>query len=255
MKNRRIRAVRPELSVVIVAKNEAANIGACLDSVRWAGEIVVLDSGSTDNTQDLCRRAGCRVLSEPWLGFGPTKKRAVEAASHDWILSVDADERVSETLAEKIRETLESPAFKGYRIRRHSHYLGRRVRFGGWQYDRPLRLFDRRAGNFNDRQVHERVVLNGPVGVLDEPILHHPYPTLESHISKMTRYAFLGAAEIPARRRTGTWLGAFGHGFQKFLKMYVFQLGFLDGWTGLVLAWNSAFGVYLKYLKQWLADR
>jgi glycosyltransferase involved in cell wall biosynthesis len=247
--------VRPELSVVIVAKNEAANIAACLESVAWADEIVVLDSGSADGTPDLCRRAGCRVIEEPWLGFGPTKRRAVETASHDWVLSIDADERVSGPLAARIRETLDRPAFSGYRIRRRSHYLGEPVRFCGWQYDRPLRLFDRRAGNFNDRQVHERVVLNAPAGVLEEPLFHHPYPTLETHIAKMTRYAFLGAGQIPARKRTVTRLGAFLHGNQKFLKMYLFQLGFLDGWTGLVLAKNSAFGVYLKYLKQWMDDR
>jgi glycosyltransferase involved in cell wall biosynthesis len=247
--------VRPDLSVVIVAKNEAANIAACLDSVRWASEIVVLDSGSTDGTQDLCRRAGCRVIAQPWLGFGPTKRRAVEAASHDWILSVDADERVTAELAAAILKTLEAPRFAGYRIRRNSYYLGRRVRYGGWQYDRPLRLFDRRRGNFNDRQVHERVALDGPAGAIEAPLLHHPYPTLESHIAKMTRYAFLAAAEKPGRERPGTGLGAFGHGLQKFLKMYCFQLGFLDGWTGLVLAGNSAFGVYLKYLKRWLESR
>jgi glycosyltransferase involved in cell wall biosynthesis len=247
--------VRPELSVVIVAKNEAVNIAACLESVAWADEIVVLDSGSADDTQELCRRAGCRVIEEPWLGFGPSKRRAVEAASHDWILSVDADERVSKPLAARIRETLGCPAFPGYRIRRRSHYLGKPVRFSGWQYDRPLRLFDRRAGNFNDRQVHERVVLNGPAGVLEESLFHHPYPTLESHIAKMTRYAFLGASGIPARRRTATRWGAILRGQHKFLKMYLFQLGFLDGWTGLVLAKNSAFGAYLKYLKQWMDDR
>lgn len=247
--------MRPELSVVIVAKNEAANMPACLESVSWADEILVLDSGSTDGTLELCRGAGCRVITEPWMGFGPTKRRAVESASHDWVLSVDADERVSAPLAARIRETLAHPGFSGYRVRRRSHYLGEPVRFSGWQNDRPLRLFDRRAGNFNDRPVHERVVLAGPAGVLEEPLFHHPYPTLESHMAKMTRYAFLGAGQIPGRKRAFTRLGAFFHGHHKFLKMYLFQLGFLDGWTGLVLAKNSAFGVYLKYLKQWLNDR
>lgn len=243
--------MKNKLSVVMITKNEEANIQACLESVRWADEIVVRDSGSTDRTVELCRKFGCKVIQGKWEGFGLSKRVAVEAARHSWILSLDADERVTEPLALKIQQILENPKYHGYRIQRHSYYLGHRIRFSGWQFDRPLRLFDKRFGNFNEKVVHESVQLQGPVGFIKEPLLHYPYPDLSSHMAKMSRYAFL-ASELPSPHRCRFLGCVFFHGIHKFLKMYFFQWGFLDGWPGLVLAVNSAFGVYLKYLNRWV---
>lgn len=246
--------MRNKLSVVIITKNEEANIQACLESVQWADEIVVRDSGSTDRTVALCKEFGCKVIEGQWEGFGLSKRLAVEAASHSWILSLDADERVTELLALKIQQILENPEYSGYRIQRHSYYLGHRIRFSGWQFDRPLRLFDKRCGNFNEKPVHESVQIQGPVGSIKESILHYPYPDLSSHIAKMSRYAFLARGVVP-KHRCRFWGCVFFHGLHKFLKMYCFQLGVLDGWPGLVLAVNSAFGVYLKYLNQWVEGK
>jgi len=240
-----------KLSVVMITKNEESNIEACLKSIQWADEIVVYDSGSSDETVAICRKFGCKVIQGPWKGFGPTKRMAVEHATFDWILSLDADERVSAPLRLRIQQILIHPECHGYRIRRHSYYLGHRIRFSGWQFDRPLRLFHRQFGNFNEKVVHESVRIHGPVGNITEPIVHYPYPTLESHIAKMSRYAFLAAQGTPRHRCKNLGCVLF-HGVHKFLKMYVFQFGFLDGWPGLVLAKNSAFGVYLKYLSLWL---
>lgn len=243
--------MKNKLSVVIITKNEAANIKACLESVQWADEIIVRDSGSTDGTLALCREFGCKVIEGKWEGFGLSKRLATESASHSWVFSLDADERVTEPLRLKILQILENPQYAGYRIQRQSYYLGHRIRFSGWQFDRPLRLFDKRYGNFNEKPVHESVKIQGPVGYLKEPILHFPYPDLFSHITKMSRYAFL-ASEMPSQHLCKFFGCVFFHGIHKFLKMYFFQLGFLDGWPGLVLAVNSAFGVYLKYLYRWI---
>jgi len=244
------------LSVVIITRNEERNIRGCLASVRWADEVVVVDSGSTDNTVGLCRQSGCRVIETEWLGFGRTKRLAVDSASNDWILALDADEQVSASLRQSIADLFGTgPDRNGYRVKRRTFYLGREVRHCGWNHDYPVRLFHRKHGNFNERTVHESVQLSGPAGTIEEAILHYSYPTVHSHLQKMERYAELGAEAMLGQGRRSSVPLALLHGAGKFLKMYVWQLGFLDGQTGFLLALHSAFGVYWKYVKLWEQNR
>ncbi|MBN1426214.1 glycosyltransferase family 2 protein [Candidatus Fermentibacteria bacterium] len=245
------------LSVVLITRDEEANIARCLESVRWAHEVVVVDSGSTDHTVEICQSLSCRVIQTAWKGFGLTKRYAVEQASHDWILSVDADEVVTPELTHAIRFLLDGePQAAAYRIRRRSCYLGTPIRFSGWQHDRPIRLFDRRRGTFNDRSLHESVVVDGPVEtVRSGDLLHYPYPTVSSHLAKMERYSALGAQRLFTQGQSASIPEAVARGTAKFIKMFFLRGGFLDGKVGFVLAENSAFGVYLKYLKLWELSR
>jgi len=230
-----------KLSVTIITKNEAENIGSCIESV---------------DTVNICRELGCRVVKTEWLGFGLTKQFAVDSAKHDWILSLDADERVSPELRSAIQRILSNDtSIQGYKINRNSYYLNKLIHYSGWQNDRPLRLFDRRYGKFNDRIVHESVKTDGKTGMIREPILHYPYPDLNTHINKINRYSSLGAQKALELGQTASVPGAVLRGTFKFLKMYIFKLGYLDGVNGLLLALISSFGVSLKYFKLWKLNR
>lgn len=242
--------MRARLSAVIITLNEARNIERCLKSIDWADEILVADTGSTDQTVDVCKQLGARVIETDWLGFGPTKRWAVEKASYDWILSIDADEEVTPELRERIERILDdaNPAV-AYRIKRISYYLGKRIRFCGWQRDYPLRLFNRKYGNFNLKTVHESVEFNGTVERIDEPINHYTYPTISDHIRKMNTYTSL-AGESTGQARCSL-PGALLRALFRFFRMYLLHLGFLDGKVGFLLCLNSAFGIYLKYIKRW----
>ncbi len=244
-----------KLSVTIITKNEEHNIKRCLKSVQWADEIVVVDDGSTDRTPEICQQYTSKVIHSDWLGFGPLKQLAVNSATNDWIFSIDSDEEVSEALRLKIQSILKNPEHDGYRIKRISFYLGMRIRFCGWQRDYPLRLFHRKHGNFNDKVVHESVRITGEVGKIEAPILHYTYPTVQSHVERMNRYSELGLEKLVTSKKTSSIAGAVVRGIAKFIKMYVLQLGFFDGRVGFVLCYNSAFGVYLKYMKLWEKQR
>jgi len=240
------------LSVVIIACNEEANIGRCLKSVRWADEIVVADSGSSDNTLKICREYGCRIRRTKWLGFSGTRRFAARQASHDWILSVDADEEVSAELAAEIQSLLKgTPRFNGYRIPVRSFFLGKRMRHSGWDRESHVRLFDRRRATYNDRLIHEGLRVRGGKGDLKGVLWHYPYPTLDRYIQKMNQYSELGALSLHRRGKTSSPFKAFMHAVLKFNKMYFLQRGILDGRRGFVLAAVSAVSVYFKYLKLW----
>lgn len=240
-----------KISVVIITKNEEKNIERCLKSVQWADEIVVVDSGSIDRTIEICLQYGCKIIDTEWMGFGRTKKLCVDSASYDWIFSIDADEEVTESLCGRIKEILSSQEkYKGYRIKRNSFYLGRMIKYC-WGRDFPLRLFNRRYGNFNDKTIHESVRMKGPVNKIKEPMLHYAYPSIESHIKKMSLYSSLGAERLFGEGKRAFLLNAVSRGFFKFLKMYLLQMGFLDKKEGFVLSVMSAFGVSLKYFKFW----
>ena len=162
-----------KLSVTIITLNEEKNIERCLRSVQWADEIIVTDSGSTDRTVEICRKYTDKVLQIEWLGFGKTKKFAVDAATNDWIFSIDADEQVTDELKNKIQQIMKKPSAQAYRIKRKSLYLGKIINHCGWGRDYPLRLFDRKAGNFNDKLVHETVEITGKILKINEPLLHY----------------------------------------------------------------------------------
>ncbi len=237
-----------KLSAVLIVKNEEANIAKCLDAISFADEIIVLDTGSNDNTADIAKSKGAKVHHQSkWQGFGDAKRQAVSKAENDWILSIDADEIVSNDLADKIKSILEEPKYSLYRIKRKSFYLGKLINHCGWQNDYPKRLFDRRVANFNDKTVHESVVGNCEIGTIDEPIFHNTYPTISSHIQKIDFYSEL-AANSSAKKNV-SFLRIFIEASLKFIKMYLFKLGFLDGKAGFALCSMSSFGVAIKYLK------
>ncbi len=244
------------LSAILVVRNESKNIRRCLESLRWVDEIVVVDSGSTDDTMEICRSFSCRVIEHEWLGFGATKKLAVSSATHDWILSIDADEVISPELRDRIRAILSAPPrAQGYRVRFRSFYLGREIRHCGWDNEHHLRLFNRQAGNYTDRPVHESVALAGAVEQLEEAILHYTHPTIATQVDKLQKYSDLAARQLYEEGRRASPLGAIASGLSKFVKMYILDHGFLDGREGLVLSTISAFSVYCKYIKLWELGR
>ena len=241
------------ISVVIICKNEEHNIRKCLESVKWADEIVVFDTGSTDTTLNICAEYTRTIYTEnDWEGFGKAKHDAVNLAKHDWIFSIDADEEVSESLREKILNMKDSLSKEtAYRIKRNSFYMGKMIRFSGWQRDYTLRLFNRQYGNFNLKTVHESVETKARILKLKEAIYHYTYPCVKTHINKMVYYSELGAGSLEHKGKRVCIGTACIRGFFKFIKMYVFRLGFLDGKVGFILAINSGFGVYLKYVYLW----
>ncbi len=240
-----------KVSVTIITKNEEANIERCLKSLTWADEIVVVDSGSTDRTIEICKRFNCKLIETEWKGFGKTKKFAVDIAKYDWIFSIDADEEVTSTLSGKIKSILDSPKFMAYQIKRNSFYLGEMIRFCGWQNDYPLRLFNRKYGNFNDSTIHEKVTTKVEKAKVHEPLLHYTYPMIKTHFDKINFYTELGANKLKEKEKRYSIISALFFGFNKFMKMYFLKLGILDGRVGFILCLNSAIGVYLKYIKTW----
>ena len=238
------------LSVIIITKNESAHIAECLDSVAFADEIIVVDSSSTDDTRDIARAKGARVVvTDDWPGFGPQKNRALDLATSEWVLSIDADERVTDELAHAIREELASPRADGYLIARLSNFCGRWIRHSGWWPDRVLRLFRREAGRFTDAAVHESVQCEGRVQVLDGHFLHYPYPDLEALVTKINRYSSDAAAAMHAKGRKVGVPGVVGHALWTFIRIYFLRRGFLDGREGFILAAAGAAGSFFRYGK------
>ncbi|MDD4147815.1 MAG: glycosyltransferase family 2 protein [Candidatus Cloacimonetes bacterium] len=228
---------------MLITKNESANIEDCLKSIAWVDEIVVLDTGSKDDTIARAEAMGARVERlETWEGFGKAKGQAVSMASNDWILSIDADERLSPSLQEELI-ALRERDFEGkaWHIKRLSYYLGRSIRYCGWQKDAPLRLFNRKYGGFNDLQVHEGIRVSQVKDTCRFLMHHYTYPTVESHFEKMRHYSAL--AQVLPESSVFAGLRA----AHKFIKMYILQLGFLDGYPGYLLCKNSAWGIWHKY--------
>lgn len=241
-----------KLTVTVITLNEASNIAAALESVSWADEIIVVDSHSTDDTVAIARRAATRVEVRDWPGYSAQKNFAAELASHDWILSLDADERVTPALADEIRGVLAtSAAFGGYRIPRVAWYLGRWIRSTDWYPDYQLRLYNRRAGRWNERRVHESVAIDGPVGQLRHEIEHYPYRDISHHLQTIDRYTTLAAEEWRAAgRHANPWQTFFYPRFA-FLRNYLLKKGFRDGSAGLVVSLLNSYYVFLKLAKLW----
>ena len=238
------------LSVIIIARNEARHIEACLASVAFADQWVVVDSASTDNTAELARNWGAQVfVTEDWPGFGPQKNRALDLATGDWVLSIDADERVTPELAAEIQAVLKQPGSTAYEIPRLSSFCGKPIRHSGWWPDYVVRLFERGAARFTDAAVHERVQASGPVGRLRAHFTHQAYDNLDALLVKINRYSSDAAAMMHARGKTTSILGAVGHGLWTFIRIYLIRRGFLDGRHGFVLAAAAAAGSFFRYAK------
>jgi glycosyltransferase involved in cell wall biosynthesis len=239
------------LSVTVICLNEAAEIAACLESVRWADEIVVCDSGSTDGTPEICRAYTDKFFTDPWRGFSAHKNLALERATHAWVLSLDADERVTPELAREIQSVLEAPQADGYTVPRRNYFVGRWVRHGGWYPDRTLRLFRRGKGRFPPRAVHEAVQVEGAVGHLQNPLEHFTYRSLSAYLQRMERYSTLAADELWQEGRRARVTDLSLRPLITFLRMYLYQAGFRDGTPGLILAGLYAAQTLAKYAKLW----
>ncbi|GAB4364312.1 MAG: glycosyltransferase family 2 protein [Deltaproteobacteria bacterium] len=237
------------ISAILITKNEEDNVRDCLASLPFADEIVVVDSGSTDGTEEICRSdPRVRWFAEEWKGFGPQKNSALDKARGPWIFSIDADERATEDLAREIASLdLPGSSFDGYRVPRKSHFGGKWVRYGGWYPDYTIRLWRKGRGRFADRSVHEVVRLDGPVGTLRGDLLHFTYRDTADFLARMENYAALGAREMRKEGRRATPLDLLLRPPFTFLRMYLLRLGFLDGALGFRLAWLYARYTYAKY--------
>lgn len=243
------------LSAIVITRDEEANIADCLASVAFADEKIVVDSGSSDRTVSLAEAAGAKVVTTAdWPGFGAQKNRALEHASHDWVLSIDADERVTPALREEILAAIAQPAgtIVAFDMPRRSSFCGRFMAHSGWYPDRVLRLFRRGRARFSDDIVHERVIADGATAPLRNDLLHTTYPDLETMLAKLDRYSSDSAQAMFQRGGRSSFAGALVRGGWAFVRTYVLRLGFLDGRMGLVLAISVAETTYYKYLKLWL---
>jgi glycosyltransferase involved in cell wall biosynthesis len=241
--------MRPILSVIIIACNEALNIRECLESVSWADEIIVVDSGSTDDTLEICREFTAHVYSHDWPGFGKQKNRALNYARKDWIFSIDADERVTPELRAQMEQAMNEAQYDGYFMPRYSQFCGAFIRHCGWYPDYVLRLFRRGKGRFSEDLVHESVIVDGATGKLSCPLLHYSYRNKEDVTRKVQHYSDSAAQQMFAAGKKTNWLDAPLRGGWAFLRTWLLRLGVLDGRAGLAIAWMNARTTYLKYCK------
>lgn len=243
---------RDTLSVAVITLNEADRITALLESVAFADEIVIVDSGSEDATTELAVAHGARVIEKSWAGFTEQKNFALEQCTSDWILSLDGDEALSPALAAEIQEilSLKNQPFQAYDLPRLSRYLGRWIRHGGWYPDRKLRLIKRGKGSWQGDQVHEKLAAPGPIGHLNNNLLHFVYRDMADQIATINRFSALAAKERGPSGPAGLAVGVL-HCLGKFLECYLWKRGFADGPAGLVIAMNSAWYVFLKHAKAW----
>jgi (heptosyl)LPS beta-1,4-glucosyltransferase len=238
----------PQLSVTIIALNQEAQIGECLASASFADEIVVVDTGSTDRTVEVARTYTDRVLTTAWQGFGRTKNYALDQARGDWVFSLDTDERVPAALQDEIRGVVKANGpLAGYRVPRKNYFCGRWIRHLGWYPDYTLRLFRQGQGRFRDREVHEEVVVNGPVGNLQTPLDHYSYRSVSEYVTRMDRYARLAAVELAKRGRRPYPGELVYRPVFSFIQTFFLRRGFLEGTTGYTLAALMSMYKFLKY--------
>ena len=243
-----------KLSVAIIARNEEARIGDCLESVRWADEIVVVDTGSVDRTVEICHKYTPHVVSRPWDGYAPAKNAALQLASGDWILSLDADERISDALRQEIAALQHRPLetlAAGYAMPRRNYLWGRWLRYGGLFPDYQLRLFKRGLGGFKARRVHESIVVDGRIERLQHPIQHYSYQGISDVVQRLQHYADLAALDLRDQGQPGRISALIMRPIGRFLRNYVLKQGFRDGIPGLIMAVSYAYSVFVREVKLW----
>jgi glycosyltransferase involved in cell wall biosynthesis len=240
------------ISVVVITLNEADRIPALLESAAFADEVIVVDSGSTDGTQEICRAGGARVFTHAWQGYAEQKQYAMNLATSEWILNLDADERISAPLAAEIQLIIRSapPEVCGFSMPRLSRYLDTWIRHGGWYPDRKVRLVRKGSGQWKGSGLHEKLEVTGKILPLSSPILHEVYRNISDQVQTIDRFSDVYAKDHTA---AGAWFTAAGvfHALGKFLECYIWKLGLLDGVAGLVIAMNSAWYVFLRHAKVW----
>ncbi|MCX5801171.1 MAG: glycosyltransferase family 2 protein [Candidatus Eisenbacteria bacterium] len=248
--------MREKLSVIIPTFNEAHNIAACLDSVLWADEVIVVDSFSTDSTAQICKNYGVRIFDHEYVNSASQKNWVLPQVSHTWVLIVDADERVTERLRDEILGLLEGgPGCDGYWIRRRNCFMGREIRHCGWERDKVLRFFDRTKGRYEEKHVHAEIALRGRAGFLGAHLLHDSYRDFSAYLTKLDRYSDWGAQDAAKGGRGRVVEKLLLRPPARFVRMYVFRLGFLDGIQGFMLCSLAAVSVFMKYAKLWKLTR
>jgi glycosyltransferase involved in cell wall biosynthesis len=239
-----------KLSIVVIAKDEAARLDACLQSVSWADEIVVVDSGSSDATREIARRYTDKVFDIPWRGFGPQKQAAVDLAANDWILNIDCDERVTPELAREIRAILASDLTAGaYSVPRRTFLGAREIRHCGWYPDRTIRLFDRRRAHFSDSLVHERVIADCPAAGCQGHLLHYSFSGIGPLLTKLNHYSDLSARQMFEKGRRCTLFDLIVRPLFAFFKTYFLKAGMLDGIEGVIISITTSLLTFTKYAK------
>jgi glycosyltransferase involved in cell wall biosynthesis len=244
----------PTLSVILITRNEEANLEDCLASLESiAQQVVVVDTNSSDRTLEIAKKHGA-TISQPldWPGFGPQKNRALDLATGEWVLSLDADERLTPALRSEILTAIHHNAHVNcFAIPRLSWYCGRFIRHSGWSPDYVDRLFRRGTARFSDDLVHERLIPNGPVAKLENPMLHYSFMNYSQVLQKLDRYSTASAEQAFAKGKTSNPLKAVLHGVWAFVRTYIVRAGFLDGGQGFALAISNAQGTYYRYIKLW----
>jgi glycosyltransferase involved in cell wall biosynthesis len=238
----------PKISATIITRNEEANIAACIKSLNWVDEIIVLDSGSTDKTVDVARQYTDKIFVETWRGQGFQKNRAVELAQGPWIISVDADERVSPELAVEIRQAIEHDPSAAFAMRRKNFYQGKWVRHCGWWPDWVKRVFRKGTARFSEDIIHDSLQARTPVKKLNHPIEHHSFHSPEDFLNRAYWYAHHQAHEMHCNGRSASVWTAFSHAGFTLLQTYILRLGFLDGAAGLLVAVSNGVGVFYRYM-------
>jgi glycosyltransferase involved in cell wall biosynthesis len=244
-----------KLTVTVITHNEAAHIAAALDSVAWADEIIVIDSGSTDGTAEIASQKATRVIVRDWPGYSAQKNFAADQASHDWVLSLDADEAITEALRAEIADLPPGPDPAAFRMPRVTWYLGRWIRSTDWYPDRAVRLYDRRRARWDDRPVHEALLVDGAVEELTGEIEHRPYANVAEHLARMNHYTTLASAQMLADGREARAWHLVVHPLAAVLRNYVARAGIRDGVPGLVVSLLGGVYVLLKYVKLWERQR
>ncbi len=247
---------RPCLSVALITLNEERRLEACLKSVGFADEIVVCDTGSTDNTVGLAKKLGAKVVQIPFEGFGKAKQVSLEQTSGEWILSLDADEIVSRKLAESILQAVQTPGeADGFILTRRAWFLGKPVRHGGWGQEKLVRLIRSGKARFDDSDIHEKLIVDGTVGTLHGVLQHHTDATFAHYLLKLDRYTTLTAQDTVNAGKSSGVFTAFSHALATFIKMYCLKQGWRDGLRGALLAGSSAYSTFLRYIKAALIAR
>jgi glycosyltransferase involved in cell wall biosynthesis len=243
------------LSVVVISLNEQNNIARLLNSVKWAAEVVVYDSGSSDDTVVIAEKMGAKVIKGPWLGFGLTKKTATLKASYDWVLSLDCDEECTHELHQEIKSKFDNlQSDTAYKIPRLSHYLNSTIRHGGWFPDYQIRLFNKKISMWNEAKIHEKI--EAPkYDQLRSHMNHYVFKNIEHQVTTNNRYSTLQAQDMASNGRKFSWVHFFTKPYVKFLECYVLKLGFLDGWAGYFIARSAAYSVFLKWSKLYEIER
>ena len=247
--------MRAPFSLVLITRNAGSQLHASLDSARFADEVVVVDSGSDDDTVQIAASFGARVIEQPWLGFGPQKQFAVERARHDWVLCLDADERLTPELAASIQSALAAPRAAAYRMARRNRFLGRWLRHGEGYPDWNIRLFDRRRARWSDDTVHERVLCEGPVATLAGDLRHESAESLDAYLAKQNRYTTLQAQRLHDRGESASLPQLVLSPVVRFVKFYFLKLGFLDGAAGFVHIGIGCGNSFLKHAKLLALER